>query len=228
MAAIQITESVKSIEKKINNAIANHFNRAVPRALQPIDDAIVALTLDVYRDSATYHSLINGLLKYNFGLPSDAKARVENILQTIVENLETSFYPFKVVGNEIRGKIRIQVLRTNFNDVLGLSTSTLNIESTHTTGDVLNIGESLELPWLQWLLIEGDTIIINDYDILYKPGAGRSGGAIMVPRDSRSWRVPPQFSGTIDNNWLTRTLVDGRRYLSGIAKIIEREINKVI
>lgn len=74
------------------------------------------------------------------------------------------------------------------------------------------------IPWLQWLLTLGDTPIVVGYD--YMPGlGGRSGGGIMI--GGSLWRVPPQFSGTLTNNFITRAL-DGRQ------KEIERIFTKVL
>ena len=62
------------------------------------------------------------------------------------------------------------------------------------------------LPWLQWLLLEGNNAIVKNFDV--KMGSysqSRSGMAIMVSsRDN--WRVPPEFVGTISNNWTTRAI----------------------
>jgi hypothetical protein len=59
----------------------------------------------------------------------------------------------------------------------------------------------------------GDTIIISTHTIGFYPPASRTGGDIMV-RSSRGWKVPSQYSGTIDNNYATRTVDDSLPLMS--------------
>jgi hypothetical protein len=67
----------------------------------------------------------------------------------------------------------------------------------------------------------GDITIIRDYQVEIKPGAGRSGNSIMV--SGGSWRVPPEFSGTLQNNWLTRIFVRQHRILNKLVTNVLRE-----
>jgi hypothetical protein len=63
-----------------------------------------------------------------------------------------------------------------------------------------------QLPWLKWLLFEGTSSIVKDYDVKFGPNTkSRTGEAIMV-QTNRSWRVPPEFAGTIADNWFTRAI----------------------
>jgi hypothetical protein len=65
-----------------------------------------------------------------------------------------------------------------------------------------------KIPWLQWLLIEGDKFIITGYTYIVEPTVvekSRTDKGIMH-KSTRSWRVPPAHSGTPDDNFLTRAL----------------------
>ena len=76
------------------------------------------------------------------------------------------------------------------------------------------------LPWLQWLLLEGDSIIIANFGVEYSNEAqGRAGPARMT-RQARPFRVNPKFSGTKDDNFITRSL-------SGRILEIEKAIKEV-
>ncbi|NCA31122.1 MAG: hypothetical protein EBS93_10465 [Chitinophagia bacterium] len=62
------------------------------------------------------------------------------------------------------------------------------------------------LPWLEWLLLEGNKIIVRKQQVEFGPNiASRTGNAIMRP-SNKSWRVPSEFAGTITNNWITRAI----------------------
>ena len=74
-----------------------------------------------------------------------------------------------------------------------------------------------DLHWLQWLLERGDEIIVAGYEFGGNSGRGRSGLGYMTT--GGSFRVPPQFSGTKDNNFISRALV-GKAQEQAISKIL--------
>jgi hypothetical protein len=79
--------------------------------------------------------------------------------------------------------------------------------------DLISMGESVvvtekgtDLNWLSWLLIDGDAIIISDYMFVAGPfDTSRTGMGIMR-QSGGAWRVPPEFAGQINNNWITRAI----------------------
>jgi len=71
---------------------------------------------------------------------------------------------------------------------------------------VVDKNRDYELPWLQWLLLRGNEVIVQNYSVKIGPNpASRTGNAIMV-QSNRNWRVPPEFVGTQTNNWTTRAI----------------------
>jgi hypothetical protein len=73
------------------------------------------------------------------------------------------------------------------------------------------------LPWLEWLLLKGNSIIVRNYNVKYGQNPrSRSGDAIMIDSTS-SWRVPPEFAGTTRDNWTTRAL-----------NRVDKDINRII
>jgi capsid portal protein len=51
------------------------------------------------------------------------------------------------------------------------------------------------------------------------PGFGRSRGGIMS--EGGSWRVPPQYTGTLDDNFVTRALTNREK---DIEKLLKAEL----
>ena len=47
---------------------------------------------------------------------------------------------------------------------------------------------------------------MKNYEIEANPTASRTGTVIMVKSTGRGWRVPPAFSGTVNDNFVTRAL----------------------
>lgn len=74
--------------------------------------------------------------------------------------------------------------------------------------------KGVKIEWLKWLIEAGDSDVIFGYKIRYGVDIGRTGEAIMIKSKHANWRVPPEFSGTIDNNFITRSLSNLEKDLS--------------
>jgi hypothetical protein len=94
-------------------------------------------------------------------------------------------------GNRIVASYQVQLIKSDFENLLAVGSSSFTTE------------KGQQLDWLRWLLIEGDTIIITGYEFEFGPNIGsRTGMGIM--KMGNSWRVPPEFAGNVNNNWITR------------------------
>jgi hypothetical protein len=91
------------------------------------------------------------------------------------------------------------MIKSDFSDVLG---SDYAIMTDNIRG--------YSLPWLKWLLLDGTAIIIDNYTVTMGYNKySRTGGAVMT-RTGGAWRVPPQYSGTMDDNWITRSIENSK------------------
>jgi len=107
------------------------------------------------------------------------------------------------IKKTLKGTLEINFQRDDFINLLSLQ-----------SGHVLT-EKGTDLHWLDWLLIKGDTTIITGYT--YIPGPlGRSGGGEM--NIGGLWRVPPEFSGTITNNFITRSFKGTEKETAEILK----------
>lgn len=192
--SIDIVESDQQISQEINKAILQELNSRLPSVFKKTQDYIRQTVIGSIRSQPEYISLMSGSLKYEFGLP-DSSSRVGAILDTIEQSLYVEYQQPKMRRSNIVGGFFIGMVNSGFADILSLKESTFITEK----------GASLE--WLKWLLLEGDKTIIIGYDFNignYKNS--RTGGGIMSPSFSGSWRVPPEFAGTIENNWIVRAV----------------------
>ena len=64
--------------------------------------------------------------------------------------------------------------------------------------------EGGDLHWLRWLLLEGYKVLVVGFHFRFQPGRGRSQLGYM--RKGGFWRVPPEYAGTADDNFVTRAL----------------------
>lgn len=211
---VKLLEKNNIIEKKILKGIAEDFNKFVGRKIDRIASLIRIETFSFLQRTSTYYSLVDGELAGHFGIPSaNRKFNIDSILRVITNNIKVEYKPARVIGNRFSDPLKIGVVISDFSDILSLPQATIITEN----DDVLE--------WLKWLLSAGDRIIISEYEVDLRPGQGRSGLAVMIQEEAGAWRVPPEFSGTLGDNWLTRAFLSNPdAYLSIIGDIIKKEI----
>lgn len=212
---LQIITPIGQIDRMILLESVKVANTIFPSIINHIRNSIASYIPTIFSTSAEYQSIISGQLQHQFGIPdSEASAKLQKIVGKMVDSTQVNFNPFRLRGDTIGGGLEIFAIPSDFADLLNLPEAIQMTEK----------GKSL--PWLEWLLIAGDKIIIYDY--YFKPGHfknSRSGDGIMVIGQSKFWRVPPQFAGTIDDNWITRTI---DRYIKDIEAIVETTAQKYL
>lgn len=215
---IKLLESKKEISRKITQSIAKELSLAFRKAGPRIAGKIRSQTQKTLEGTEIYQSLVSGELSQHFGFERlGGRARVDEIVATIVNNINVKYESIKAIGSNLKGGLSIGILLEGFTDILGLPASVVVTEK----------GQAL--PWLEWLLIRGDSIIITEHSIRFEPGRGRSGGAIMIQNNAGVWRVPPEYAGTVNDNWLTRGLIDASNiYISAINSIVKTELERTL
>jgi hypothetical protein len=177
-----ILENLKIILDKTLNKTAN-----------TIEPKIKILLRKALQNEPEYSSLINGDLRREFGIEnvSNVNTVIENISNTIFVEINA----LKINNTGLSGGIKLNIVPSDLTNIT-------NDQSAF----VVDNDRGYSLPWLEWLLFKGGEIIIRNFEVKYGPSSrSRSGDALMVQSDS-SWRVPAQFSGTEQNNWITRAL----------------------
>jgi len=193
----------KEIDKEINKRLLASINNIT----ESIEIALQNLVRIKLEQAPEVNSLAGGKLRYQFGLV-DGASRIANIIDMWAEAIEVRY----VKGAGKFGGISISMVDNDYSKALSMPEADFVTEN----------GSNLE--WLRWLLLEGDTRIVNNYK--FQPGRrGRAGGGIMISRQSSSWGVPSAFVGTASNNFATRAL-EGLH--DEIDVIVRREITKVI
>lgn len=186
---MRIIESNSEIEKKINKLLAGQITSALNKKKSIMRSSIIAILETALLSSPELNSLSSGSLKYDFGLEIDPSFEIIN---SIISTTRLSVRPIVYNGKSFKGGVSLYVQPSSYNNLLSLNVAYQSIKGG-------------ELPWLKWLLTAGDSILIVDYGVEYGLGLGRSGGAKMK-EGIGPFRVNPSFSGTADNNFITRAL----------------------
>lgn len=211
--SLELIESDSFIRQQILLAMQDHISSAMSKARTSILSSIRNLIRAAILNQPEYASLVSGRLKYELGI-SDPEKRINSIIDTWLDNIKIETKPTKITNSGISGGFRIDAINSNFEDVL--------------SGDNAIIVDSLSgkvVPWLQWLLLDGGKILVRDYEVRIGPNnRSRTGMAIMIESD-KNWRMPPEFAGTVSNNWITRALenIDDE-----LTNHIQKEIEKYI
>lgn len=211
--SLTLIESDSEIRQQIMLAMQDHISSAISKARGSIVASVKNLIKNAILSQPEYGSLISGQLKYELGIP-DPDKRVNSIIDIWLNNIKIELKPTKITNGGISGGFRIDAINSDFEDVLGSDNATI-IDSL--SGKVV--------PWLQWLLLDGGKILVRDYEVRMGPNnRSRTGMAIMV-ESNKNWRIPPEFAGTISNNWITRALenIDDE-----LTNHIQNEIEKYI
>ena len=185
---------IKNIERFVLSELSTRLNKALIDISSKLREVLrFYLDLKIY-DSPEYRALNGGTLQGELGVVEYAKA-TSDILEAIVEAAEIIVIPVTVVSGKLNGGLQCSVLKTKMEEVLGIPLG--KFLSTNFQGNTTIV------PWLEWLLTRGNQIIVIDYSFKTSSSiSSRTGLGLMVK--GSGWRVPPEFAGTYQDNWLTR------------------------
>lgn len=202
MFKIKLLDSTSKIQKNTLKAaepeIKNLFLRAKPR----IESGVKQIVVRALSQCPEIASLRDGTLRLDFGLVVDP---TEDLIYAVANSVHVIFKNFRFYKNSMSNVMSVYVQPTDFDNLLSLAVANVVTER----GEVL--------PWLEWLLTAGNAIVIAGYSVEYGNfQASRTGGAVMEPVGF--FKVDPQFSGTPDNNFITRALEPYGEEISNLIK----------
>jgi hypothetical protein len=210
---VRLTDSDSVLKKKIEDEYYRIVNDRINKRKDNTLQEVKRNTLFFLKDSPTYKSLVSGQLAFHFGFrKGQEESRLEPILNTFINSIHYIYSPFSAHG----GHFSFVGFVDDFSDVLSLPEAKIQ------GNNKPEFSTKYPLPWLNWLLLQGDKII-EGYRIELGVLASRSGKAIMVK--GGSWAVP-ELGGSDSNNWITELTPQGTRAISEhdrqMQKIMER------
>ena len=196
---LKLLDNTGAIERKIRKALAKDLNQKFKKRMPEIERELGKALETWLMQSPELKAVAYGPLRGDFGIPrGSAVEQVERIISTVVQTSRVVFKPFSV--RALTGGLTVKIQPGDFRNVLGA------VEPV-----VTEKGESLD--WISWLLTRGDDIVVADYHVV--PGNhGRSGDAVMKQGDF--FRVRPEYSGTLEDNAITRALSDRGKEIANI------------
>lgn len=208
MTFIKITDSIGSIQSKVNAGLADLISERIKRRSSSIQAQCKDFAKNQILAQPEMQSLISGDLAGLFGLYAGTESGAVSDIANAVSESVTVTTP--TVSKNLSGiGLSINFQPSSFTNILSLSSGHVSYEG----GD---------LHWLDWLITLGNTIIVSNYSYSPQTGLGRSNAGIMS--EGGSFRVPSEFSGTMDNNFITRALI-GENQQQAISSIIMKSLS---
>lgn len=182
-------ELIKNILQTLLPDISNYMDSVV----KTIQNELPIIIQNAIISSPEYDSILGGQLKYEFGL-IDSSSKLDALLNLWTSNLNIQYSSPRIAGNQIKSQLSVSMIKTDFSDVLGSDYA-----------NMVDKDRGYSLPWLQWLLLDGNQILVPQSSVIFGPNPrSRTGFAIMA--NGGGWRVPSELSGTANDNWITRAI----------------------
>ena len=211
--SLKLLDSSNEISKQILEALLIDVNKYMNKSIKVVQEELPKIIYSAIISSPEYSSIIGGKLRFDFGIP-DGATKIESLLKIWTSNIDINYNPAKIKNNQIISSFSISMIKADYSDVLGTDYAS-----------VIDNIRGYSLPWLEWLLTKGGSIIVRSFEVQYGPNPrSRSGDAIMISSSS-NWRVPSEFSGTPKNNWITRAL---STIETKIIKVLEDELRAML
>ena len=202
---LKIIDSNSKIEKSILGISEAEIKNIFQKAKTKIHAKIINLIIKALSDSPEIISLQSGSLKYDFGLDFDP---TQEIIYAVANSTYVYFKNFRFNKNSVTNILSVYIQPEDFRNLLS-SGSAQVITS-----------DGVVIPWLSWLLTAGNAVVVTQYHVDYGSyNTSRSGGAIMKP--GGFFKVDSEFSGTVDDNFITRAI---KGYESQITDIIRTSL----
>lgn len=210
--SFKLSETDSEINKAILNSLLPMATSYMGKVIRYIESNLSPTITEAILSAPEYESLNSGILKAELGIP-DASIRVNELINVWIRNIETHYNPPKITNSQIKSSFTIKMIRTDFRDVLG-----------STNAEIIHYNTGSIVPWLRWLLLEGTATLVDNYEVvLGAHSRSRTGLAIMKKADNKSWSMPSEFAGTIDDNWITRSIKSAEPQIN---KLLERALQQ--
>lgn len=190
----------QSFERHILKEISMKIKRKSETIAEDIRKNLKRVVKDRLVASEAYRSLLGGSLQGHLGVP-DSAYRADAIIDVWLDGISV----ITKVGSSRAAllEIEIGVIQADYSDVLSMTEAEFSYYSDRFEGMVT-------IPWLSWLLLEGDRKIIKEFQFM-RPGGrnvgqSRTGLGLMREGKGFAWQVPSQFSGTAERNFATEAL----------------------
>ena len=192
--SLKILESNSEISNQMLQALLPQVNKYMESGMRTIKNELPSIISESIHNTMEYSSLLSGQLQYEFGIP-DPGPKLAGLINIWSNNIEYLYTKPTINSGKIKSSFSANTIRADYSDVLNSDYAT-----------VIDTARGYSLPWLEWLLLEGNRTIISKHEVILGANKfSRTGNAIMRP-SNKAWKVPGLYAGTASDNWITRAI----------------------
>jgi len=204
--------------KDLINLLTKHFNETLKSAQHGIKNEVKLVVSQALRKCPELVDLNMGELRGMMGLTSGkASAAVDNIVMSVSNSINIETRGVNLRRGLNYNVVTITVQPSSFQNVIQIPQSIVSYYSPR-------YKKVVNLKWLEWLLFYGDRIVVSEFRFDAN-GRGRSRVGNMKEIKGGVFRVPPYYSGTTNDNFITRALRSSE-VKQTIEKAIENNMSK--
>jgi hypothetical protein len=199
--------------KNVTAEISKQIVKKIPRAIEAIKAKIQQIVIVKITSCPEYAAIVGSDVRGELGI-NEASSRMDAIINEWASNIVVTLVPENVGGLAL---IKIGIIQRDYADVLDLAEAEMSY--------VGRRGQKT-LEWLRWLLLEGGSVIVSNYEYSgeTRRGHSRTGLGIMIKRRG-GWKVPAAIAGIESDNFVTRALSEIQ---DNIDIIVRQELTKVL
>ena len=192
--SLKILETNNQISNSILQSLLPEIIDYMNNGIQYIKNNLSVLINQAIINTPEYASLSSGKLQYELGIP-DPGSKLSTLLDIWSKTIIINYKKPTINSNQIKGSFSVNMIRADFNDVLSTDAAIVN-----------DSFRGYSLPWLEWLLLEGNRVIVPKQEVIVGPNKYSRTGYAIMRESSKSWKVPSEFAGTLSDNWITRAI----------------------
>ena len=188
MENLSVSFSIAGMEKAIKKATANNINELLRKRRSSVEESVKKVIRYSIMMTEAWESLAGqggqDSLMSHLGLRKNTvKSTLKKILDAWLQGVKVKIDKMPVATNKPSG-YTIMAIRSDYGEVLNLP-------------DASYKARNKTIPWLKWLLVENNEIIITDFKMIFKPADAirnsRSGFSILTKDKDDSWKLPEKW-----------------------------------
>lgn len=204
--SLNLLDNNTTITSNILQALIPEINSYMTKSVSKLRKILPSIIRNAITNTPEYDAILNGKLQYELGI-SDPAQKLAGLLDLWSTNISITYNAPRASKIRIVSSFSVNMIRVDFSDVL--------------YSDYAIVVDGLRgysLPWLEWLLLYGNKTIVKNSKVVFGPNRSSRTGFALMRESSESWKIPSQYSGTIDDNWITRAI---DRYGNDIEQAID-------
>jgi len=217
---VELKESPERFEQIILEAIGKKIDKAFGKAYTKIVQETKTLVHQALSKSDVIGELTDGSqLRGELGLTSGlSRSAAQAILEGVSNSVQAEYRSVRIKPTSSTGGLTFYIQPENLSNVIDIAQAQISYYSKR-------YKKAVKLDWLDWLLNQGDRIIVAKFHFEPKAGRGRSGLGEM--KKEGMFKIDSQYAGEIGDNFISRAITS-RSFRQDLSKLIHLQIGKYL